>query len=49
MVAQKTSQVPKLLGSYNGSRRMALTRVMFCLALCVLIGGIAPTAAAWHE
>ena len=47
MVTQKTSQAPKLLGTDNGSRRMALTWVMFCLALCVLIGGIAPAAAAF--
>ena len=48
MFAQKTSQVRKMVGIHTGSRQMALMRVMFCLALCVLIGGMAPTAAAWR-
>ena len=46
MFALKTSQVPKLAGRDAGSRRMTVARVMFCLALCLLIGAIAPTAVA---
>ena len=46
MVGQWISQVRKMLGIYTGSRRMNLMQVMFGLALCVLIGGMAPTAAA---
>jgi hypothetical protein len=46
VVTQKTSQAPKSLGNHNASRRMVLARMMVCLALCVLIGGIAPIAAA---
>ena len=48
MVGQWTSQVRKMVGIHTGSRRMALMRVMLGLALCVLIGGMAPTAAAWR-
>jgi HEAT repeat protein len=46
MVAKKTSQVRKMFGIHTGSRQTALMRVMFCLALCALIGGLAPLAAA---
>ena len=46
MVAQKTSQVRKMFGIHAGSRQTALMRVLFCLALCALIGGLAPLAAA---
>ena len=46
MVGQWISQVRKMLRIYTGSRRMNLMQVMFGLALCVLIGGMAPTAAA---
>jgi hypothetical protein len=46
MVAQKTSQVRKMFGTHTGSRQTVLMRVMFGLALCTLIGGIAPLAAA---
>ena len=49
MVARKTSQVRKMVGMHTGSRQMVLMRVMFCLALCALIGGIAPIAAASHR
>jgi HEAT repeats len=49
MVAQKTSQVRKMFGIHTGSRQTALMRVMFCLALCALIGGLAPLAAASHR
>ena len=48
MVGQWISQVRKMFGIRTGSRQMALMRVMFGLALCVLIGGMAPTAAAWR-
>jgi HEAT repeat protein len=46
MVAIKTSQVRKMFGIYTGSRQTTLMRVLFCLALCALIGGLAPLAAA---
>jgi HEAT repeat protein len=46
MFAQKRSQVRKMFGIHTGSRQMALMGVMFCLALCALIGGAAPLAAA---
>ena len=46
MVGQWIAQVRKMLGIHTGSRRMNLMQVMFGLALCVLIGGMAPTAAA---
>ena len=46
MVAQRTSQVRKMVGIHTGSRRMALMRVMLGLTLCVLIGGTAPVAVA---
>ena len=49
MVTQKTLQVRTTIRIHTGSRRMALMRVLFCLALCALIGGIAPTAAASHR
>lgn len=49
MVAQKTSQVHKMVGIHTDSRQMTLMRVMFCLALCALIGGMAPIAAASHR
>ncbi len=48
MIAQEASQVRKMVGIQTGSQRMALMRVMLGLALCVLIGGMAPTAAAWR-
>ena len=48
MVGQWIAQVRKMLGIHTGSRQMDLMQVMFGLALCVLIGGMAPTAAAWH-
>ena len=46
MVGQWISQVRKMLGIHTGSRRMNLMQVMLGLALCVLIGGTASTAAA---
>jgi HEAT repeat protein len=46
MVAKKTSQVRKMFGMHAGSRQTALMRVLFCMALCALIGGLAPLAAA---
>ena len=46
MFASKTSQVPKLVRGKAGSRRTALGRVMFYLALCLLIGALAPVAVA---
>jgi hypothetical protein len=46
MVEQSTSQVRKMVGVHAGSRRMTLMRVMLGLALCALIGGWAPSAAA---
>ena len=46
MVGQWTSQVRKMVGIHTGSRQMTLMRVMLGLALCVLIGGWAPSAAA---
>jgi hypothetical protein len=46
MVAKKTSQVRRMFGIHTGSRQTALMRVMFCLALCALVGGLAPLAAA---
>ena len=48
MVGQWISQVRKMLGIHTGSRRMNLMQVMLGLALCVLIGGMASTAAAWR-
>jgi HEAT repeat protein len=48
MVGQWISQVRKMLGIHTGSRRMNLMQVMLGLALCVLIGGTASTAAAWR-
>ena len=49
MVTPKTLQVRTTVPIHTGSRRMALMRVLFCLALCALIGGIAPIAAASHR
>ena len=49
MVGQWTSQVRKIVGIQIGSRQVALMRVMLCLTLCVLVGGIAPIAAASHR
>jgi len=49
MFAQTTLQVRKMFGIHAGSRQTALMRVVFCLALCVLIGGLAPLAAASHS
>ena len=46
MVASKTSQVPKLTGKHAVRGGRALARMMFWLALCVLIGAIAPVAVA---
>ena len=46
MVGQWIAQVRKMLGIHTGSRRMNLMQVMLGLALCVLIGGTASTAAA---
>jgi HEAT repeat protein len=46
MVGQWIAQVRKLLGIHTGSRRISLMQVMLGLALCVLIGGMASTAAA---
>jgi HEAT repeat protein/photosystem II stability/assembly factor-like uncharacterized protein len=46
MVGQWISQVRKMLGIHTGSRRMNLMQVMLGLALCVVIGGTASTAAA---
>ena len=48
MIAQKTSQVRRMVGIQTVSRLVALKRVMFWLALCVLIGGMTSTAAAWR-
>jgi hypothetical protein len=48
MVAQRTSQVHKMVGIHTGSRQMRLMRVMLGLALCALIGGTALTASAWQ-
>jgi HEAT repeat protein len=46
VVAQKISHLPKLAQRNFSSWRAALVRVMLCLALCLLVGGIAPIAAA---
>ena len=48
MVGQWISQIGKLVGIQTVSRLVALKRVMFWLALCVLIGGMAPAADAWR-
>jgi len=48
MVGQRTQQVRRMVGIRSGSRQMALMRVMFWLALCVLVGAMAPTAVAWR-
>ncbi len=48
MIGQWISQARKMVGIQTGSRRTVLMQVMFFLALCVLIGGMTPTAAAWH-
>jgi len=48
MVGQWISQIGKLVGIQTVSRLVALKRMMFWLALCVLIGGMAPAADAWR-
>ncbi len=48
MIGQWISQARKMIGIQTGSRRTVLMQVMFFLALCVLIGGMTPTAAAWR-
>ena len=49
MVVQNTSPVPKMGGTHINARHITLMRVMFCLALCALIGGLAPLAAASYR
>ena len=48
MVGQWTSQVRKMVGMQISSQQAALVRVMLCLGLLTLIGGMAPSAAALH-
>ena len=48
MVTQTTLQIRKIVGIHTVSRKMTLMRVMFGLALCVLVGAMAPAAAAWR-
>ena len=46
MIAHETLQARKIVGIQTVSWLVALKRVVFCLALCLLIGGIAAPAAA---
>ena len=49
MVVQNASQVHKIVGVHPHSRQITPMQVMFCLALCALIGSMAPIAAASHR
>jgi hypothetical protein len=49
VVTPKTMQVRTTVRIHTGSQRMALMRVLFCLALCAFIAGIAPIAAASYR
>ena len=49
MVVQNASQAQKIVGIDTNSRPTTFMRVMLCLALCALIGSMAPIASASHR